>query len=239
MRLKPTKSTLVFLGGAMGLLVLAIGGILWFLNSQLALRGEELQKREAELTGGQKIAKQREVALAELEKDRQQILFLETSVSDSVYVPTMLKQLEDLAKSTNNKVLAVRPQVVVEAPTKIQQRRDPNAGEKEKAPADSKDGEKKEEKKPEPYTRLGIGLSVVGTYKTTQQFIEKLNRFPKIVSVDEIQLHPHHAEKGEAKDNSALDVDLKLTAFIMKTPTPAPNRSGSSVTASADLKGIN
>jgi Tfp pilus assembly protein PilO len=237
MRLKPTKSTLAFLGGAMGLLVLAIGGILWFLNGQLSLRSDDLHKREAELNDGQKIAKRRERAQAELEQDRQQILFLESSVSDAVYVPTMLKQIEDLAKSTNNQVLAVRPQVIVEAPTKLQQRRDPNAQDKQAAAESNKDGDKKDEKKPEPYTRLGIGLSVIGNYRSTEMFIEKLNRFPKIVSVDEIQLHPHRQDRKEQNPNAELEVELKLTAFIMKTPTS--RTAGSAVTASADLKGSN
>lgn len=239
MRLKPTKSTLVFLGGALGLLVAAIGGILWFLNGQLTSRGEDLQRREAELKDGQKIAKQRDQASLLLEQDRKQILFLESSVSDAVYVPTLLKQVEDLAKGTHNRVLAVRPQVIVEAPTKLEQRRDPNAQDKEKAASESKDGDKdkKDAKKPEPYTRLGIGLNLIGSYKSTEEFIEKLNHFPKIVSVDEIQLHPHGAAKDEPKENSDLEVELKLTAFIMKTP--AAPAAGHSLSASAEVKGTN
>ncbi len=234
MRLRPTKSTIALLGGGLCLTILVIGVLAWLVNGQLAQRTDELAKREAELLDGQKIAKRREMAQAELEKDRQQILFLENSVSDAAYVPTMLKQVEDLAVNTKNKVLAVRPQIMAEAPTKLQQRRDPNAQDKEKQASDSGSADKKDEKKPEPYTRLGINLTTVGSFRSTQLFIEKLNHFPKIVSVDEIQLHPHHGKESEPQD--LLDVELKLTAFVMKQQTP-PGPAGAAL-ANADVKGV-
>jgi len=111
----------------------------------------------------------------------------------------------------------VRPQIVQEAPTRLQQRRELDAqGEKKE------EDEKEKKKAPEPYTRLGIQVNLVGSYRTVQAFTDHLMRFPKILAVEEMQLRPHRAA-GEAVNESAalLDVELRLTAFVMKEAAPA------------------
>src|SRR5689334_520097 len=198
MRLKPTKNTLVLLAAVLGLLTVALGGVLWLEWTATVQTNQVWQTKDAELRDGQKIARRREDARRSLDEDRQQIHFLENSVSDAAYVPTLLKQLEDLATSTHNRVLAVRPQVVADpGPTKMQQRKDPDAALKDTGSGDNKDAEKKVEKV-DPYTRLGIQVTLVGGYQSTQLFIDRMMRFPKILSVDEIQLRPHLAQTRDA-----------------------------------------
>ncbi|HEU4752769.1 MAG TPA: type 4a pilus biogenesis protein PilO, partial [Armatimonadota bacterium] len=146
---------------------------------------------------------------------RAQIHFLESGVSDAAYVPTLLKQLEDLASSTHNKVISVRPSMEAAAPSRIQQRRDPDS---EAKGGDGADKEKEtEKKKPEPYTRLSIQVTLVGGFTSTQQFVDRLTRFPKIIAVDQLQLRPHAAQDTDRQ--GLLDVDLKVTAFVMKENT--------------------
>ena len=233
MRLKPTKNTIIILGALLGLVVVAMAGILWLQGSMLDETQQKLAARETELKDGQLVARRREDARTALEADRAQLKFLETAVSDSAYVPTLLKQLEDLATSTKNQVLGVRPQLVAEAPTKLQQRRDPDAQAKEGEPAG--DG-KEEKKKPEPYTRLIIQVNLVGRFDSTQAFVDRLTRFPKIVAVNELQLRPHRAAGGKPEDSDGLlDVEIRLTAFVMKEGAAALP----AVTASADVGGTN
>ncbi len=234
MRLKPTKTTIYILGGGVALMLLLFGGVVYWQQSVLTSARATLGRKEVEVTEGRKIAKRREQARLDLEADQAKLQFLETAVSDAAFVPTLLKQLEELAINTNNRVIGVRPQVVQEAPTRLQQRRDPEA----QANGDKQEGDKKEETKaPEPYTRLGIQVNMVGSYRTVQAFTDHLTRFPKILAVEEMQLRPHRAEGGVQRDESAalLDVDLRLTAFIMKEPTTAKPTT----TAIAASGGIN
>jgi hypothetical protein len=233
-RLKPTKSTIALLGGVLALVIISAGAALWFQEKALAETTAIYKSRQAEAKDGNKVARQRDEVRATLEQDRTQLLYLENGVSDAAYVPTLLRQLEELAASTHNKVLGVRPVADTRGPSRIEQRRDPNA----QAKSGSGD-EKKEEVKPEPYTRLGIQVSLVGTYQSSQGFIDRLTRFPKIVSVDELQLRPHHSAAGETEGHGVLDVEIKLTAFIMKESAPAASSAPGAITASATVRGTN
>jgi len=234
MRLKPSKNTLIMLGAVCALILLAAGTIIYFQNEKLTVMQAELTRKDREVQEGKTIATRRDQAMADLAKDQEQVRFLEEGVSDATYVPTMLKQLEQLAISTNNKVNAVRPQIIVQAPTKLDQRRDPEAQAKgEKA----KPGDKKEEKKKEePYTPLTIQVSVVGSYRSVQEFTDRLQRFPKIMAVEKLALIPYNGadvKQGERSDK--LSVEMELTAFIMKNQTPPAKASRSARVASGGI----
>jgi hypothetical protein len=235
-RLKPTKGTIALLGGALGLVVISAGTILWFQEKALAETTTNLNAKLAEMKDSHKVARQRDEVRAALEQDRAQLLYLENGVSDAAYVPTLLKQFEELAATTHNRVLGVRPIADVRGPSRLEQRRDPNAQGK----SDSSDKDKKETVKPEPYTRLGIQVSLVGSFQSSQAFIDRLTRFPKIVAVEEAQMRPHSTlgPDGE-KEKGLLDVEVKLTAFIMKDSAPAARATESAVTARAGVGGTN
>jgi len=226
MRLKASKSLIQILVGGLAVMIFAFGGLFWLQKNALAETRRVLKQKQADLSDGRKVARLQAAEEALLEQDRSQIRYLESGVSNAAYVPTLLKQLEDLAISTKNKVLGVRPIGVTKAPTKIQQRRDPDAQEKADGAADP---DKKKKEIPEPYTRLAIEVSTIGSYQSMQQFVSRLMRFPKIVAVDEVQLQPHKAV-GPNDSNDRLDVKLKLTAFVMKE---APAGGASLKTASA------
>jgi Tfp pilus assembly protein PilO len=235
MRLKSTKSTIAVLGVVVALIVAATAGLFWVQRGWLVEATDQLRDKEMELKDGERIARRRDEARQALEADRSLVANLEPGVSNAAYVPTLLKQLETLATATRNKVVGVRPQVATQAPSKIQQRRDPNAQAKSGGEAE---GDEKEEKEvEEPYTRLEIEVNLVGRFDTTQRFVDQLMRFPKIVSVDQLTLKP---KTGSGKDAppGLLDVQLKLTAFIMKGEVPVlapPTRE----IASANVGGIN
>jgi hypothetical protein len=219
------------LSAGLAVLILVSGGIFWVQNRALGETLQQAKQKEAEVEDGQARERRRELALGSLEKDRAQIRFLETAVTDSAYVPTLLKQLEEVAVQTHNRVLGVQPQLVAQAPTKLDQRRDPEA----QAKGEGEGGEKKKkEPAPEPYTRLSIQVNLVGGFQSTQAFVERLTKFPKIVAVEQMQVRPHQVETGAKTDDSLLDVEVNLTAYVMKDPAAKP-----AVTASAAVGGTN
>jgi len=235
MRLKPTKATIGLLGGLLALVILGASTIVWFQQQRLTETAAILRAREAEQKDGHKVARQRDEMRVALEQDRAELLYLETGVSDAAYVPTLLKQLEELASTTQNRVLGVRPIADTRGPTRIEQRRDPNAQGKAGASGDTKAAEPEE-----PYTRLAIQVSLVGSYQSSQAFVDRLTRFPKIVSVEELQLRPHHTVGvATAREQGLLDVEVKLTAFIMKDTVPAVSSDAGAITAQASIGGTN
>jgi hypothetical protein len=219
----------------LALVILGSGGIVWFQQQKLSETAAILRSREAEMADGHKVARQRDEVRLSLEQDRAELLYLENGVSDAAYVPTLLKQLEELAGTTQNRVLGVRPIADTRGPTRIEQRRDPNAQAKSGSSTD-----KEAEAPPEPYTRLAIQVSLVGSYQSSQAFVDRLTRFPKIVSVEELQLRPHHTVGlPSPKEQGLLDVEVKLTAFIMKGAPAAVSSDASAVTAQASVGGTN
>jgi hypothetical protein len=240
MRLRPTKGTIAILCAALGLVILLSGGIFWGQRGWLAEATDQLADKQSELQDGRAIAKRREEARSKLEADRSLIANLEPGVSSAAFVPTLLKQLEALATQTQNRVVGVRPQIVAQGPSKIEQRRDPDAQAKGEA---NGSGDKKE-KAPveEPYTRLEIEVNLQGKFASAQRFVDQLMRFPKIVAVDQMSIHPKPA--GEKDEPGLLEIQLKVTAFIMKGEQPQlpaqPAVSASnSLPGKASVGGIN
>ena len=233
MRLKPTKTVIALLGATLVLVAGGTGGVLWLQNGALASTLKVVEAKENEVLDGQKRERRREEALRTLEADRQRLQFLEQSVSDAAYVPTLLKQLEELAVRTDNRVLGVQPEAAAPKPVrKVDQRRDPDAQVKSEEEEAEGGGEKKEPE--EPYTPLIIRVSVIGTYRSVETLVERLTAFPKIVAVEEVQLRPHRAEAGQEETaNNLLDVDLRVTAFVMKTPKAAAPGGKTAMAASS------
>lgn len=235
MRIKPSKR---LIGALAGVLVIIVGGtatLWWAQRNALAATLRELREKRAELEDSQLVVRRREQALAALEKDRSELRYLETGVSEMAYVPTLLKQLEERAVRTRNRVLGVRQQATEVAPTRLQQRRDPEAQAKAEEGGGNSGGQSDEKKmKEEPYTPLRIQVNLVGSFASTQAFLQELMRFPKIVSVDEMQIRPHTSSDPKEAAASLLAVELKVTAYVMKErPTGQPQ-----LTALADTGGI-
>jgi len=238
MRFRATKGTITMLGVGLAVMLVGFGSVLWLQRTLTDGAARVLHSRLDEVSDGQRIARRQALARNLLEEDRSRLRFLEIGVSDKAYVPTLLKQVEELGAATRNRVLGVRPQAAAAAQTRLQQRRDPEsqaAG--EKRPGETgPDGAPVEEPE-EPYERLGIEVSIVGTYATSQDFIARLTRFPKIIAVDEVSIQPHRATSPrEAVSLASLDVKIKVTAFVMKEKTAV---SPGVKTASAAIGGLN
>lgn len=208
-----------------------VTGLVCFLQKNaLAETDKVLQAKVVELQDGERVARRRDAARENLERDRTQLQFLETAVTDAEYVPSLLAQVERLAKATHNKVLGVRPQTQTAGPSRIEQRRDPDAQSKTTGVAE---GDKAPT--PEPYTPLAIQVNLVGSYQSAQSFVDRLMRFPKIIAVEEVQIRPHRQNASVYNSSALLDVELKITAYVMK-PEATPRHR---VASAAGTGGIN
>lgn len=197
----PAKRLIPILLGGAGLVLLGGGGILVGLNSKLTTLQTSAQQKDAEVSSSEQIAHRYQATQESYSQTQARIQFLETSVSDKAYVPTLLAQLQSLAAQTHLTVSAVRPTVAppAAAPAPVQADGGSAVGVK-KAPA------------PPPYDTLDVAVDVTGTYADTSLFVYSLTRFPKIVSVDSVQMHPGAA----AVPGGPVPVvtSLKLTAFM-------------------------
>jgi Tfp pilus assembly protein PilO len=210
--LKPSKQTCAILGGLMAVTLLGVVGLYFWQSSELAAVEQKVREKQNEVASGEKIAQR----LAQVENDygnmQNQLRYLETSVTAGQYVPTLLKQMEGLAKSVSLKVASVRPTL-------------------EPAPAPPADKEKRKDFKPWPYDKLHVDMEVSGSYWNVARMLYRLTEFPKIMSVQNLQINPQVS--GGNGYNSTLSVKMKVTGFIFPNDgqphgdgaQPAPTKS--------------
>jgi Tfp pilus assembly protein PilO len=209
-RLKPDRRSVALLGAVLVGIVAGGGALVYQQERSLAGVVRELQAKEKQRDDSARLASRLAQTQMRLKEDKDRLKFLEASLPDMAYVPTLLKQIEQLCMDTHNQVRGVRPEMIAAKPVRPAVRRtDPEAQEngdaKPEAPAP----------KPEPYNRLPIAVALTGSYKDYQDFLLKLTQFPKIIAVDQVQLRPR-LDLQTGNGSPKLEVDMHLTAFILK-----------------------
>lgn len=219
--IKPSKKLLACLVGIAFLLILTCG--LVYKNRAARLHQLELQVREKEekLANSAKIARQLASVEAKYFDAEAKLGILEQGVSTKAYVPTLLRQIEDLGKKVGLRVVGVRPRPQIAATTS--------------APSTAESDKKKEQKpkKPEPYEKLDIDIELDGKYWNVVRFLEEITYFPKIITVNGIQITPETQPMKTSQPD--LTVRLSTTAFILKDSDRMPRRTNQT-RACADMR---
>ncbi len=215
LKIKPSKRLLIGLIVASGFVFIASGLGYWNRSTVLNKIQAEVKKKQEALENSEKTAKRLERVEAEYEDARMKLACLEEGVSTKAYVPTLLRQLEELGRNVNLRVVGVRP---VAAPPQVVQ---PSTSEEE--------GKEKPKPKSEPYDKLDIDLEVHGKYWDVVRFLYKITSFPKIVRVNSFQASPAGIPNQPDRGSPTLSVKLNTTAFILKDePTKLPDKSDKS-----------
>jgi|GEM_PF-460978 Tfp pilus assembly protein PilO len=206
--IKPTKQTCAILGALSALTLAGAVGLYVWQAGEIAKVEDLVNKKNQEVSSGERIAGRLMELESEYESMQNQLRFLESSVSEREYIPTMLKQVEQLAKQVNLKVSAVRPKWQTDEPKKGKK--------KSAAKADSKttDKDKEQAEKPSPYKKLMVDMEIAGTYWNIARFLYRMTEFPKIIAVDALSINP---KNGPVYDPN-LQAKVKLTGFVFRTP---------------------
>lgn len=180
----------------------------------------ELKSKQDKVQASRKIAQTLEESRLRFLDTRAQIRYLETSVSTHAYVPTLLKQIENLGKSVDLRVVAVRPKAETQTKTVRRLSSGAQASEgKVEAASESKadplgeDGKKAE---PKHYDEIGIQISLRGKYMNALDFLYKLTSFPKIISVNSVNLRSIERPDTLLGMSPNLDITIEATAFIFR-----------------------
>ena len=99
--LKPSKQNCYIMAGLIGAgLVGGVGLYVWQSGEIAKLQGQ-VKAKEDQVASGEKIAHRLVSSETDYADMQSQLRFLESSVTEGEYVPTLLRQMEDLAKSMN------------------------------------------------------------------------------------------------------------------------------------------
>lgn len=133
-----------------------------------------------------------------LEEAKRQLAHLEQGLPEAAYIPSFLRDLEQLGNRSGVTVTGVRPQ--------------PNAS--------GKDGEKSAQA---PYRDLALEIRGTGPYRSLQRLLENLEQFPMIVSVKQLVLNPDSRRTDSTR--SVLEITVQAETFIF--PADPAAESGS------------
>jgi len=164
------------------------------------------------------------------ERLQAQIEFLEPSLPDAAYIPTFLKQIENLATGTGNDILEIRPKAkqktakTTGGAVKINSEtgevvKSTETGKKEENAKGAKDKEAPEL----PYEFLPIELKMGGTYATAVEFLAALQRFPKMIATNNLSFSPQASQ-----ENVYLSPRLTATVELLAVVAKKGDESGKS-----------
>lgn len=202
----PKRLTQAFV--AVAVLVFAVGvGVLFLLQTHIQTLQKSARDKEAQVGSNEQVAQRYQTTLEEYNQTLSHIQFLEASVSQKSYVPTLLQQLQRLAQTNHLTVTAVRPAPAAPPPPVA-----PGEASKKKAVV-------------LPYDMLDIGVDVTGTYPDTATLLYNLTRFPKIISVASAQMRPASVPGRSPLAAPVVSTNLHLTAFVFRED-PAAGTTG-------------
>ncbi len=204
--LKPSKRLCLALGGVMGLTFLSGTGLYVWQSGQIAQAGKRVAAREEEARASERTAAQLNDLVSAQNTMRTELRYLETSVTPGEYVPTLLRQTEQLAKSVHLQVAGIRPTL-------------------EPAPLPPTDKEARKKWKPWPYDKIHLDVEVRGGYWDVAKLLYRLTEFPKILAVESVQVQPANGTGTTLVPGASppLAATLKLTGYLFKDESPEKN----------------
>jgi Tfp pilus assembly protein PilO len=195
--LRPTKKVCTGMGVAMAGILLGCVGLWFWQDGDLEAKAKVIHSKVDQVENGERVARRLDEVKTDYQANLSKLRFLENSVSPGAFVPTMLDQIAEIAKSEKLEIVRFAPNF-------------------EPAPKPPTTPEARKTFKPQPYDMWHVDMQVKGTYWAATRFINKLTQFKKIVAQDSVQLAPLAAVVGESPQ---LNATLKFTAFAFHDDT--------------------
>lgn len=202
-RLPPIRMVVLLMVGVL----LIGGGVTFWANTSSQAAKARYEKLVTEVPDESELNRMVAQSQAKVDDYKTQLQHLEQGVPTLAYVPTLLTELEAMAKQHSIAVTGVRP--IVE--NKFQKNSD-----------DKTSGETK---KKTAYEEMSIDISGRGSYGNVMQMIEALKKFPKIIAIQTIGLVPRRESNqnpaaGSATSGIVLDATIRIKAYLFPTPVP-------------------
>ena len=205
------KVVFALLGIAL-LCLIGLGGSLYHAKtSELSKLKVQLEAKESQFTEVRAKLNELPQYEAQYGKLQARLSVLEPSLPDSAYIPTFLRQIEGLATGTQNNILMIRPKPAIQRAAAPTTTINDETGEIVKI-----EGEAAAPKPaPLPYDFVPIELRLEGTYWTAIDFLAELQKFPKMIAVNDVSFSPDLSKLG-AGQSPRLTATMDLTAVVTK-----------------------
>lgn len=191
--LRMQRTSKLFAGAILGTLFLGLASLYlpWSMTQDLQA---QLEQKRQELQNAQQAANQLRQTQEQLQATQRELQFLERGVSEAAYVPTMLKQFEQLVLQRQLQIVAIRPQAQNNTPT----------------------NSKEEKKSAKAYDEQLFEIQLRGKFWNLMSLFKNLEAFPKILAVQSVNLQAKSGSEQVA-ENPDLEIRLIVKAFIFRS----------------------
>lgn len=200
--------------GLLAVLLLSVGSLyLPFTYMQNAQ--QQMEQRQQQLQQARQAPQQLRQLQEQLTQAERELRFLEAGVSQSAYIPTMLKQIEQLAQQHQLKIVAIRPQ----------QNNQNSSTTQTQQGATNQQANSQQAQPRKAYEEQIIEINLQGKFWSLMSFLRQLDEFPKILAVQTLNTQ---AKLKPEQENTNPDLDIRITvkAFIFPQGTASVGTSG-------------
>ncbi len=231
------KKTTYGMMGAAGVLLLGAGAGFFLISGKIQAAQAVAATKQGQVGSDSEIAKKFGDTLSAYKATQSQLKYLEKPGPASLYVPTLVPQVQKLAQSYGCTVKSLSPGAVMNAngsPTD-------SATTPAPSPAAGASTDASTAAAQPAYQTMILTMSLSGTYSQVMGFVYHLTRFPKMVTVKSLNLSPGTGGIGGPQTSAPsgpqqVSVDMTLMAYIFNPPADAPDTEEPSSTTDASAK---
>lgn len=189
---------------SLGLLITLVGsvGSIYLPFSFLQEAQRQWTARQQQLQQARQAPQQLRLLQLQYENAMRELRFLEQGVSQAAYIPTMLKQIEQLAQQLGLKIVGIRPQQnnSSSASTQTQQNQSNSQTNTQQLPKKA-------------YEDQIIEINLQGRFWSLMSFLKQMDEFPKILAVQTLSAQTKIKPEQEVT-NPELEIRMTVKAFI-------------------------
>ena len=211
------KTTYAMMGSA-GLLLLGAGAGFFLISGKIQAAQAVAATKQGQVGSDTQIAKKFDDTLSAYKATESQLKYLEKPGPASLYVPTLVPQVQKLAQSYGCTVKSLSPGAVMDASGS------PVGSATTPAPATAGASTNSSSAPAQPaYQTMILTMSLSGTYSQVMSFVYHLTRFPKMVTVKSLNLSPGAGGIGGPQTSASsgpqqVSVAMTLMAYIFNPP---------------------
>ena len=207
------KKTTYAMMGAAGVLLLGAGAGFFLISGKIQAAQAVASTKQGQVGSDTQIAKKFDDTLRAYKATESQLKYLEKPGPASLYVPTLVPQVQKLAQSYGCTVKSLSPGAVMDA------NGSPVGSPTAPASAAGVSTDSSSAAAQPAYQTMILTMSLSGTYSQVMSFVYHLTRFPKMVTVKSLNLSPGTGGIGGPQTSAPsgpqqVSVEMTLMAYI-------------------------
>lgn len=205
---------------ALGLIALVVvfagGGATYWQYSAVSTAKAKIAQIETEIPSEKELQKSLSDSSAKLSEYKEMVQHLEKGVPDIAYIPTLMKELEQVGVDLDIDVIGVRP-----------------------VPQSFMSGANGDSEENTDYDEIELEVTIRGHYEDSKRFLDALEQFSKIVAVTKVNMKPERAMGDGGKEQIETKITVSAYVFPFDFNSAPEDSEESQEAAEATVASIN